>query len=114
MTTVGRVPVTLEERSLSEAVLISKQWKIQEIVISSRRLDVFTAGALRISRDQAKQLITGGKVKLNWATAENVSEAVNEKDVISVRGFGRMTLLGVNYRTRKDKLAVEVGTLLQK
>ncbi len=114
VTSVGRTPVTLTEKPLREAVPITKQWQKKNIVISSRRLDVFIAGGLRISRDQAKQLIVSGKVQLNWTPTENVSEDVNEKDIISVRGFGRLTLLHIEHRTRKDKLAVEIGTLLQK
>ncbi|QTJ54950.1 RNA-binding protein [Dolosigranulum pigrum] len=114
VTTVGRTTVSLIEKPLKEAVPINEHWQKKNIVISSRRLDVFIAGGLRISRDQAKQLIVSGKVKLNWTSTENVSEDVNEKDIISVRGFGRLTLLSIDYRTRKDKLAVEIGTLLQK
>ena len=37
---------------------------------------------------------------------ERVDRALNEGDLLSVRGFGRIRLTGVGERTRKDRLPV--------
>lgn len=78
------------------------------------RLDVIIATVANISRQKAQNLIAAGKVKVNWTIRDQTSFELQEGDVVSVRGIGRMKLIMTEGRTKKDKIRLQVGQLEQK
>ncbi len=71
--------------------------------VPSCRLDAVVAEAFSISRSQAQELVRGGKVRVNHRPVENVSFELKEKDLISMKGYGRARLWELNGKTRKDR-----------
>lgn len=108
---VGRVNVHLEEQPLENLVKITDKWEMEEIVVSSLRIDVVLARALNLSRNRAKSLINDQKVKVNWVEAERPDIDVEEYDILSVRGFGRVKIGPQLGTTRKDNLVLEIGLI---
>ena len=45
---------------------------------------------------------------LNFVTQMSPSKNISENDMISVRGFGRVKVLSVNGRTKKDRISITV------
>ena len=78
------------------------------------RLDVVLATVLNISRQKSQSLIAAGRVKVNWTLREQVAFELQEGDIISARGFGRLKVIMTEGRTKKDKIRLQVGQLEQK
>lgn len=106
---IGKVNVMLEETNLTEAVFTPIDWEDIGMTVSSMRLDVIISNAHHISRQKAKQIIVAGLAKVNWKTVENPDFECEQEDVLSVRGYGRVKILEIAGRTKKDKIRIEIG-----
>lgn len=112
LTSIGKINVHVEE--LTEGVeLISTEdeWTESSYTVSSMRLDVVLATVLNISRQKAQNLIASGRVKVNWTVREAVAFELQEGDIISARGFGRLKVMATEGRTKKDKIRLLAGRL---
>lgn len=110
--TVGKSKISIEEVQREEDIIQETDtWKEEMNVVSSMRLDTIVAAVTSISRQKAVALIKGEKVRVNWATEQNVSAELFEEDVLSIRGFGRFKVIAVEGRTRKDKIRLITGAL---
>ena len=76
--------------------------------VSSERLDAVLAAGLKLSRSEAQRLIESGLVKRNHAPELRGDVHLEEGDLLSVRGYGRMKVLEFEGRTRKGRLAVRL------
>lgn len=82
--------------------------KIIHSTVASLRLDCVVSTGYNISRSKALEVIKGGKVRLNWEEALTPAKELKEKDVISLRGRGRIVLEEVSGTTRKDRIKVTI------
>lgn len=115
LTSVGKVKVHAEELSAHTPLIqLQEEWNEKMVTVSSMRLDVIIATVANISRQKAQNLIAAGKVKVNWTIRDQTSFELQEGDVVSVRGIGRMKLIMTEGRTKKDKIRLQVGQLEQK
>lgn len=115
LTSVGKVKVHAEEVAAGvKLIQLEEEWIEKNCTVSSMRLDVVLATIINISRQKSQSLITSGKVKVNWTVRENTSFELQEGDILSVRGFGRMKVIMTEGRTKKDKIRLQVGHLEQK
>ncbi|WP_373781196.1 S4 domain-containing protein, partial [Jeotgalibaca porci] len=64
-----------------------------------------------ISRQRAKELVSGGKVKLNWAIYDRPDFELGLRDILSIRGYGRIQLREIEGKSKKDKWRIEIGVL---
>ena len=88
------VPVVLEETVLSAA---------------SMRLDAVAGDAFRLSRAKIAELIRAGRCRVNWKTEEDPSAALQEGDVVSLKGYGRIKVIGVEGTSRSGRTLVRIG-----
>lgn len=79
-----------------------------DVFIASLRLDAFLQQSLHLSRANAQDLIRKERVKVNYHRVTDVSYAVEEGDLFSVRGFGRYEMKEIVNRTKKDRYHVLV------
>lgn len=111
-TAVGKSKVTISEvEDRSEFISSDETWVESTQVISSMRLDVIIAALTSSSRQKAVALIKGDKVRVNWASENDVAAELFEEDVLSVRGYGRFKMIAIEGRTRKDKICLITGSL---
>lgn len=54
-------------------------------------------------------LIQQGQTKVNWTLIQNTSFELREGDMISVRGYGRIKILSIDGKTKKDKWRIKAG-----
>jgi RNA-binding protein YlmH len=108
---IGRTNVQLEEQPLENQVEMTDKWEIDEVVVSSLRLDVVLARALNLSRNRAKTLINDKRIKINWIEIERPDIDVEEHDIISIRGHGRVQIRERLGTTRKDNIVLEIGKI---
>ena len=78
------------------------------VTVSSPRLDAVLAAGLRLSRGEAQRLIDGGLVKRNHMEALRGDLHLEEGDLLSVRGYGRMRVEGFEGLTLKGRQAVRL------
>ena len=78
------------------------------VTVSSPRLDAVIAAGLKLSRGEAQKLISGGFVKRNHAEELRGDIHLEEGDLLSVRGHGRMRVEGFEGITRKGRQAVRL------
>ncbi|MDM5328018.1 RNA-binding protein [Neobacillus sp. CF12] len=106
---IGRASIRLKELALEEAITTDELWMEQAVTVSSLRLDTIISGIHHISRQKSQLFIQQGLVKVNWTSNENVSFECAEGDLLSVRGYGRVKILSIEGRTKKDKWRIVVG-----
>lgn len=88
-----------------------EKWTTETLTVSSLRLDTVIASVFNISRQKSASLIQSGKVKVNWSEKDQVSLELQELDLLSIRGHGRVKLIMVEGRTKKDKIRLQIGRL---
>ncbi len=108
LTKIGSAGVQITEMPLSEIEVPEKKIQAIEGTVSSLRLDNVLSLALNTSRSKAVEWLRSGRVMLNWEPEENVSKALKEGDMLSIRGFGRVRLAAVGGKTRKDRTHIRL------
>lgn len=105
----GKTKIRPEEKSLDEIIPneLILEWTYK--TVSSMRLDVLIAEGYNLSRSKAKPLIQHDKVKVNWRHVADSSFNIEEGDVISVRGYGRMYVSAIEGNTKKGKIKLTLG-----
>ncbi|MFP7201783.1 RNA-binding protein [Lysinibacillus halotolerans] len=114
LTSIGKSKVKLEQIDYHQLIKLEEEWFDKTYTVSSMRLDVIIATVLNISRQKSQSLIKAGKVKVNWTIREDASFEVQEGDILSARGFGRLKVIMSEGRTKKDKLRLQIGRLEKK
>jgi len=80
----------------------------RRITVASLRLDAVVSGAFKISRSKSAALVESEKVFVNWTPAINPSKQLNEGDVVTVRGLGRIKIEGAAGKTKKDRFIINI------
>lgn len=78
------------------------------ITVSSQRMDGVIAAALKLSRSEAQRMIEAGLVKRNHIIEQRGDIHLEQGDLLSVRGYGRMRVTEFEGLTRKGRLAVRL------
>lgn len=106
---IGRYRILL---SMSEEVpsIPAPKYEEHDVSVASLRLDAILATACHLSRGRAQDAVDHGDVTLNFAEATRKDE-VAVGDILSLRGFGRVKVLTVLGRTKRERLRVRVGIL---
>ncbi|CAH1854366.1 YlmH family RNA-binding protein [Convivina praedatoris] len=73
-------------------------------LLASMRIDLVIAAIFGLSRQVAKTMIDQKLVRINWATCQKADSLIDIGDIISVRQYGRLRLLTVTGRSKKDKI----------
>ena len=105
---IGRHGIKTELCDCSEAELPEPKTKEIKGTVSSLRLDAVLSLAAGISRSRALDMISQELVSLNWEVVSSPSHKVEEGDLISVRGTGRLRLKEVGGITRKGRIGITV------
>lgn len=86
-----------------------KEETIKTINVASLRLDAVIARAINVSRNDAQYMIESGLVSINHKLIKNITYKCNENEIISIRKFGRITILENVKTTKKDRLVLKIG-----
>ena len=111
---IGKIKIKLKLAANNDYLPIQNDYERFFDTISSLRIDVLIANAFGVSRQHVKNLIERKFVTLNWATVQKNDEIVSINDVISVRKYGRIKLVDVLGKSKKDKLKVQLDIIKNK
>jgi RNA-binding protein YlmH len=100
---VGKNDISVKVIDPNELQVVEAQYKTRLVVVSSMRLDVLIAEGHSLSRSKASMLIRNGKCKVNWQLVDSPSYMTEVGDMISLRGFGRVYVKGIEGSTKKGK-----------
>ena len=106
LTMIGAVGVKTSLSNLDEIAPREERTKEIRATVASLRLDSIVAAGFGISRSRAADDIAADKVKLNWQSAASASKTINEGDVLSMRGRGRVEVTEVRGQTKKGRTVV--------
>ncbi len=105
---VGRNNVLTEVFDIENIELPEVKTEEKSYTVPSLRLDAVAGGAFNLARGKIQDLIEGEKVFINFITEVSPSKNVSARDIISVCGFGRIKVLSINGRTKKDRISITV------
>lgn len=100
---VGRQNVSVSVVDIDEVEIPEVKTEEINATVASLRLDSVIAEGLRLSRDDAKTAVQRGLVSVNHRIVESASHGVKEKDVISLRGKGKIVIDTVGEQSRKGR-----------
>ncbi len=105
---IGKNNVSATEVPLS-AIEVPER-KTEEIfsTVASLRLDCIIAEGFRLSRENAQAAIKKQLVQVNHKIVESPSYNIKEKDVISLRGQGKIILDNIGTMSRKGRIRVSI------
>ena len=105
-TSAGRTHVQITRISPDQVQIPEPEIKEIKDTLASLRLDSIIASGFRVSRSLAAQYISQGKAAIDGLPCEKPDKAVAEGAKISVRGLGKIKLVTINGKTRKDRISV--------
>ncbi len=111
VTKMGNVTVRLETRDYTQILVPKDGWSEERTTVSSLRLDTVISNVFNISRQRSKQLIESGKIKVNWTETVRPDFLLDLLDIVSIRGFGRLQIQGLEGATKKEKIRLLLGVL---
>ncbi len=105
LTQVGRTKISLvlSDRQIKKV----QEYRVETFFIPSFRLDVIVSSFYRLSRKKAADAIRAGFVKVNHKVVVESHFLCNNKDTISVRGFGRVQIVDTFRKTKQHNEVVE-------
>ena len=106
LTHIGESSVKVTLGDLSSIAPKEERTKEIRSTVASLRIDSIAAAGFGMSRSKAADEIKAEKLKLNWQTVKNASQAIKEGDIISMRGRGRLEVTEVRGQTKKGRTAV--------
>ena len=109
---VANKNVSISERALTEILIPAKKFKILQVTVPSMRLDAILSSAIGESRNKVTTYISAEKVNVNWESAKSCSQQLQQGDVISTKGKGRIIIDKVGSVTRKGRIHVTIKKLI--
>lgn len=109
LTEAGRQHLRLEKIALSEAVKPPQAMKELRATVSTLRFDSVLAAGFHLSRAAASEAIHGGLAAIDSLSCLKPDRMVQEGNVLSLRGKGKMKLLSVDGITRKGRQGITLG-----
>ena len=101
----GSAPLTV--RTLEEPPrLEAPQGAMLRDTVPSLRLDAILASGMKLSRARAAELIREGAVSVEHRQETRTDRPLEEGQLLSIRGFGRIRLREVGDMTRKERLPI--------
>lgn len=109
---IKHTPIRVDEIGLNEIVSSPHNYKEIRGTIASLRLDSVVSLGFRLSRTEAQSLIIKEKVFLNWQAINKNFCNIQAKDVISVRGMGRVIVDDIEGRTKAGRIHIVLKKLI--
>ena len=104
----GRAKLRVTE--IETAHLHIPQVQCQEVrdTVSSLRLDAVASTGFRMARGKAADLVTSGRVQVNWRECTKPDKLLSAGDTVSARGFGKFVLAEVGGTTKKGRTSIMI------
>ena len=105
---ISNASIKLDLCDFSELDGFERAFEYINETVASLRLDSVCSKGFNIKRDDAKSFILGNKVYVNYELENNTSKKINENDIISIRGYGKIVFDSVLGKTKKDRYKIVI------
>ena len=109
---IGRNSITIKEIKFKKIEYSESEYILINTTVGSNRLDSIISKGFNIDRNSSKKKIKMLMVKVNHKVVENAHLSLNENDLISVKGEGRIILFKINGNTKKDRLKIVIKKII--
>lgn len=106
---VGATKIKTKILSLKDYNVKCPNIEEKNIIISSLRLDAVLSGAFNISRGKISSYVKGEKAFINFVIETNGSKNIKLGDIITLRGLGRIKVLDIIGKTKKDRIVLNIA-----
>lgn len=103
---IKNIPVNCDKSQIDFAII--KKYEEKLVFAKSLRLDLLISAFYNLSRKESLELIQNGLVKVNHKECMNNSFTLKEKDLVSVRGKGRMILDEIKGKSKSDNYILNI------
>lgn len=104
---VGRDGIKISRTTVQSLESVERNYELICGTVSGFRIDALLSEVLNISREKSVKLIEGGFVTINHMEIDSKSDQVCEKDVFTVRGYGKYRLSKIGSVNRKGRIRFE-------
>jgi RNA-binding protein YlmH len=104
---IGKNPCTIEEVS-DFSNIPGPAFKDEVIISTSYRLDCVTSALTGLSRTKCLNMISAGKVLLNYIVETHKDKVVSENSIITIRGYGKFKVLDSDSNTGSGRFKINV------
>ena len=104
----GRTALRLSTIPLSQFSPPAEKTEILSDTVPSLRLDCIVSSGFRISRSLADSYILAGKAAIEGLPCEKPDRAVSQGATISIRGLGKIRLMEIGNRSKKDRIFIKI------
>ena len=108
-TSAGRTKLHLSQIPLTQAQIPEPEVREIKDTLASLRLDSVISSGFRIGRSLASQYISAGKASIDGLPCEKPDKPVAQGSRVSVRGLGKIRLVQINGKTKKDRISVVIN-----
>ena len=108
----GRVKMQVKAIDLHDLHIPRSAVREIRDTVASARLDSIVSTGFSLSRGKAAEVISSGKVQVNWQDATKCGASVTTGDVITVRGLGKCELTNLGNPTKKGRYFVTIKRYL--
>jgi len=109
---IGNKNVSCSVSSIEDIITPKKNIKLLSTTVPSLRLDAVSAAGFNESRSIVASNIKGNKVSINHRPVNSISHILEEGDIISYRGKGRIELHEILGTTRKERIKIVIKKYL--
>lgn len=106
---IGSDGVRVATLDSPEAFTFERQMEKLSVTVASMRLDGLISAVTGASRSSSAELISSGLVRLSDIVQDNPAAEIRIGMSVSVRGFGKFTVLSDDGFTRKSRIRLTVG-----
>jgi len=109
---ISKYKVEVEKVSLRDIASLEDNYKLIYSTVPSLRLDVILSVGFEESRSSITKRINNDRVKVNWKPVNQISYFLNPGDIISFKGMGRIQLMELNGKSKKDRFKIIIKRFL--
>lgn len=112
LTKISSCGVAVKLIDVSQVRVPEKRSQIIDVVAASKRIDAVVAAITHTSRRDMKKEIALGNVKVNHAPVSGRDDQLKENDLLSIKGFGRVKIVGFGGLTKSGRIHIDVERFL--
>ena len=103
---ISSANIQVENAALEDIEPKFERCKEIRATVASLRVDSIAAAGFGSSRSKISDDISADKLKINWQSIKNSSQAIKQGDIISMRGRGRVEVAEIGGQTKKGRTSI--------
>lgn len=108
LTKLGKEKVVVKEVSLSTLKDYEKKYSKIELKVPSMRVDAVLSKLLHVSRSNITEKILNKEILLNYEILQKGTKELKERDILSIRRYGKYRYLGMIGISKKNDYYIEI------